>query len=401
MAPQCAPASESPSRVPRVQGGLVGHREVAVAVVEERRVDHAVAVLGGELVEQDLHRGDAPLPGDGRDRGRGVGLVVDVGAVDGPHAPDLVEHHALEEAAVVGHLVHQPAAALRVGEGLEPLGHRQVGDLGVGGVEEQRVHAAVQAVEDADGAARHLGDDVEALAWSACVEQAEHRAPHLRVLVGLVEVHAHGATRPTGQGLHPRPLLHRHEGVVGCELEDAVPGTRAAHRRWRGARRPRRSCPAPARRPWSGAAACGSWRSRARRPAAPPRRARPWRGCRLRSRARWPRPGRPSRRRGAGRGRSARRRRAPSARPPTASRYSGNDVHSQVMPSVMADPGMSSTPFHELDEPGVAVGGRWREADAAVAHHHGGDAVPGARGDPRVPGDLGVVVGVDVDPARA
>ena len=29
---------------------------------------------------------------------------------------------------------------------------------------------------------------------------------------------------------------------------------------------------------------------------------------------------------------------------PTASRYSGNDVHSHVMPSVMAEPGMSSTP---------------------------------------------------------
>ena len=56
--------------------------------------------------------------------------------------------------------------------------------------------------------------------------------------------------------------------------------------------------------------------------------------------------------------------------------------------------------LHQLDEPRVAVGGGGREPDAAVAHHHGGDAVPGARRHPRVPRDLGVVVGVDVDPAR-
>jgi hypothetical protein len=67
-----------------------------------------------------------------------------------------------------------------------------VGDLGVGRVEEQRVHAPVQAVQDPDRAAGHLGHDVEPRPVGA-FEQAQHLAPHLGILVGLVEVHADGA----------------------------------------------------------------------------------------------------------------------------------------------------------------------------------------------------------------
>src|SRR4051794_41656578 len=54
--------------------------------------------------------------------------------------------------------------------------------------------------------------------------------------------------------------------------------------------------------------------------------------------------------------------------------------------------------LHQLDQERVAVGPRRREADSAVAHHHGGDAVPAGGADLRVPRDLAVVVGVDVDP---
>ena len=55
--------------------------------------------------------------------------------------------------------------------------------------------------------------------------------------------------------------------------------------------------------------------------------------------------------------------------------------------------------LHQADEPVVTVGRGGREADAAVTHDHGGDAVPDRRGEQRVPGDLPVVVGVDVDEA--
>src|SRR5205085_11306025 len=40
-----------------------------------------------------------------------------------------------------------------------------------------------------------------------------------------------------------------------------------------------------------------------------------------------------------------------------------------------------------------------RKADAAIAHHGGGDAVPGRRLQPLVPGRLAVVMGMDVDEA--
>jgi hypothetical protein len=55
--------------------------------------------------------------------------------------------------------------------------------------------------------------------------------------------------------------------------------------------------------------------------------------------------------------------------------------------------------LHELDEEALAAGAHRREAHAAVPHHHGGDAVPARRRQLGVPGDLAVVVGVDVDPA--
>jgi len=55
--------------------------------------------------------------------------------------------------------------------------------------------------------------------------------------------------------------------------------------------------------------------------------------------------------------------------------------------------------FHQVHEE-VAVGRlAGREADAAVAHHQRGDAVPRRRRAQRVPGDLGVEVRVDVDEA--
>ena len=55
--------------------------------------------------------------------------------------------------------------------------------------------------------------------------------------------------------------------------------------------------------------------------------------------------------------------------------------------------------FHQPDEPVVLVGLHRREADAAVAHHDGGHAVPARRREHRVPGDLAVEVRVHVDEA--
>ena len=55
--------------------------------------------------------------------------------------------------------------------------------------------------------------------------------------------------------------------------------------------------------------------------------------------------------------------------------------------------------FHQLDQALPILDPHRREADAAIAHHRRGDAVPARRLQPRVPGRLAVVVGVDVDEA--
>ena len=53
--------------------------------------------------------------------------------------------------------------------------------------------------------------------------------------------------------------------------------------------------------------------------------------------------------------------------------------------------------LHQGDQPVVPIGGGGGKADTAIAHHDGGDAVPTRRCHPRIPGGLGVVVGVNVD----
>ena len=55
--------------------------------------------------------------------------------------------------------------------------------------------------------------------------------------------------------------------------------------------------------------------------------------------------------------------------------------------------------LHHRRERGPIVGAAGRERHAAVPHDHARDAVPAARRADRVPGDLGVEMGVDVDEA--
>jgi hypothetical protein len=55
--------------------------------------------------------------------------------------------------------------------------------------------------------------------------------------------------------------------------------------------------------------------------------------------------------------------------------------------------------LHQLHQPLAVVGMHRGEADAAVAHHRGGHAMPAAGLHAGVPAGLAVVVGVDVDEA--
>ena len=56
--------------------------------------------------------------------------------------------------------------------------------------------------------------------------------------------------------------------------------------------------------------------------------------------------------------------------------------------------------FHQFDQLPLAARRHRRKAHAAIAHHHGGDAVRGRRIDLVVPGHLAVVMGMDIHPAR-
>ena len=83
-----------------------------------------------------------------------------------------------------------------------------------------------------------------------------------------------------------------------------------------------------------------------------------------------------------------------------ASMNSGNVSQVHGRPSVIATPGMSSTPAISIDQHVVVVGRHGREPDPAVAHHHGRHPVRRRRRQPVRPDGLAVVVGVQVDEAR-
>ena len=275
------------------------------------------------------------------------------------------------------------------------------GDLLVGRMEQQRVHAALQAVQDADRCARRPGR--RSASPSSCASSSRpSTSRHTSgaesgwltftltgwpVSAASLRIHGHSSTGTTG--------------VVGRELEHAVARRGGWPRRCRAARVRRRACRARARRPWRGAAACDWWRSRTRRRAARPPRA-PAIAAMSSSRRR--------RRRCAaiahhvGAQRTVRDLRADvehaSASRPAASRYSGKLLPPPRDAFGERAAGDVLHAFHQLDQPVVTIGCGRREPDAAVAHHHGGDAVPARRRHPRVPGHLRVVVGVHVHEAR-
>jgi len=56
--------------------------------------------------------------------------------------------------------------------------------------------------------------------------------------------------------------------------------------------------------------------------------------------------------------------------------------------------------FHQLDQPLAILDAHRREADAAIAHHDRGHAMPARWIEPGVPRRLPVIVGVDIDKAR-
>ena len=71
-----------------------------------------------------------------------------------------------------------------------------------------------------------------------------------------------------------------------------------------------------------------------------------------------------------------------------------------VQPLVERRAGNVLDAFHQFDQALAVLDLHRREADAAIAHHRRGDAMPARRLQMRIPGRLAVIVGVDVDEAR-
>ncbi len=379
----------------RVPLELVAERQVAVGVVEEREVQHPVAVVGEELVEDELHRRPAPGRCQRGDRVFGGRLVVDVAVGDRVHPREpLGDGFPVE--VVARHLVDEAPLPVRVPERNQALGHRQERDLVIRGMEHQRVQRAVEAHQDADRAAGRLGDDRYSLR-SCLVQQREHVAPDVGAVVGLVEVDAHGSAGAPGQLAHPPPLLGRHGEVVGRELEHAVAGATEGV--------------ADAEQFVGGGGGAGDELAGLRA----------MDGCARRreaERAGVQRGFHESRHLGDVGGRRRFVGGAPLAHdvgPQRAvSDLRAHVQHSRLpfdrvevlgvglpVPRDALDhrrPRNVLDAFHQLDQPLAAVRCGGREPDAAVAHDHGRDAVPRRRGEHRVPAHLGVVVRVDVDP---
>ena len=156
-----------------------------------------------------------------------------------------------------------------------------------------------------------------------------------------------------------------------------------------------------ARRRACDGSACARSRSRARRPRCPPRRAPPLSPCRCavagsRSAPRWPMTKTRSGACGTWVAKSMSQRRAAEG---VEIFGEGLPVPRQAFRHARARGCPRRLPSRLISVV-LVLRPAGREADAAVAHHHGGDAVARRGREALVPGRLAVVVGVDVDEAR-
>ncbi len=266
------------------------------------------------------------------------------------------------------------------------LGQREVGDLAVDGVGQERVQRALQPEQEADGPGRDLAASSATPSALACVEQLELAAA--AVAAGL------HAARTTAAGPTPRPCARKSANSASTSaksdttwstpvpvapmaraMPDQLVGLggegRAWARRWLRAVvaacatcvKPRAPASTASRGQLAPSAAMSLGRGRL--PAA--RRARPSRAGAARRAGTWVATS------------------TSNGRPSSASRNSGNDCHVPRQALVQRGAGDVLDALHQLDEPVVVGRAHRREADAAVAGHDGGDAVPRRRDQPRRP----------------
>ena len=373
---------------------LVGeHRadgvERAVHPVEQRVVEERLAVVGEEEVEHELGRVPTLARGARRDALRRIGLVV--GRV--AELEDPLEVRG-EPATRVADLREQPLPDAGSRRARDALVERFPRDLAVRRAAEEGVHRGLQAEHEADGARRDLALDREAVVGGRDDAVAQ-RAPRRPVLLDR-DRDAHRPARGLDHAPHD-PELGVEVAEVGHDLDHAAglghDGRDPDELVTGGGERRR------------GLAPTGAVVGRARR--GEPERAG---GHAVAHDA-------AHRRDVVGGGGLALRAPLPHhVEAHRAVRHLRADVdvevalaeEVEVLGEALPPPGQALVEggagdvldtLHELDEAVAVLGPARREPDAAVPHHHRRDAVPRRRHDAVVPGDLAVVVGVDVDEA--
>ena len=78
----------------------------------------------------------------------------------------------------------------------------------------------------------------------------------------------------------------------------------------------------------------------------------------------------------------------------------GEAFPAPVQALIQAGTGQILDPFHQRHDLILRVLFDGREADAAIAHDNGGDAVPGRGSEVRIPHGLPIIMGMNVDEAR-
>ena len=381
--------------------------EVAVGEVEERDVEKLLAVAFEQRVVDERSRIRPRSTGASPEGPVRVELVVDrVGELEHhvEAARDLLEQAVGERRDHRGVLLQDPAPPLRVSQRRDPLGEGELRDLVEAGGEEERVRGRLEPEQDSDRPRRDLRLHVEPVGPHPR-DAVEDLPPPLGRVVRLLHGERDRPARRTGERFD-QCELRLGELVVGRlvevrdQLGDAEPG--AAEHFGEGQQLARAGGQGPDVLARLGAVHVGA-------------------GGREADRARFERFTEEERklcelvvgrRLGVVRAAVAHHVGAQSCVRHVRGEVEGVRLGVERVeilgerlpvprqPLGQRGPGDVLDALEQTDEPVVAIDVRRGEPDPAVAHGDRGHAVDRRRRDDRVPRDLAVEVGVDVDEAR-
>ena len=197
-------------------------REVVVRIVEDREVHQALAATGVHPVEHHLQRRDTARRSHGGGAGRLRRLVVGPHCIDRVHLRERAQHEARTSIADrrLG-LGEQPRAPGRIAQRAHPGLDGQLADLVPGGMEHEGMDRRAPSVEHARRPARDRAHQRQTL-HTRIVERRDQFAPQLGLLVDLLQVEEHRSAGLAGELAHPH-RLGGHVDVVRGHLEHAVP----------------------------------------------------------------------------------------------------------------------------------------------------------------------------------